>query len=497
VFTCRSTGIAVELCECPNGMIFYVDNKIKRFYLERPFISCDEMNLGNLWSLRTDSNPDSLKQHFIRGVLGVGGLNLVQKLLSLLIAVLLARMLGTEGYGYYAFALSIIGVLAIPAKFGLPQLVVRETAAAEANRHWTLMRGLWRWAFQLILVTSAVICICIGGILLASADCIEALDTLTFSVALLMLPIMVVNDFLKSLLQGLRHVVQALWPDAMLKPILFLLILLILIAVGFIHRPEEAMALNLFLTIIVTMFLLKLLFNRWPIEARKSSLENNWRVWVRSLLPFTLLGGVNVIASRTDIIMLGLLTTPADVGIYHVVVRGGMLVSFPLLVFNIILAPNISRINAQRDLKRLQRLLTTSTAAVFVCAVFIFAIFVLAGDVLLTYGFGLEFSAGYWPLLIFGAGQLFSAGTGSVGLMLSMTGHERDTLWVALFSALANVILNFALIPLFGISGAATATATSILIRNVIMGVQVHRRLGLVPGPLSFKMVSKKHSRVD
>jgi O-antigen/teichoic acid export membrane protein len=48
--------------------------------------------------------------------------------------VLLARMLGAEGYGIYAYAFALVTLLAMPAKAGLPQLVVRETARGVAGK---------------------------------------------------------------------------------------------------------------------------------------------------------------------------------------------------------------------------------------------------------------------------------------------------------------------------------------------------------------------------
>ena len=59
---------------------------------------------------------DLLKHHLVRGVLGTGGLGVINKGLSLLIAILLARGLGAEGYGYYAFGMAVISLTAIPTQ---------------------------------------------------------------------------------------------------------------------------------------------------------------------------------------------------------------------------------------------------------------------------------------------------------------------------------------------------------------------------------------------
>jgi O-antigen/teichoic acid export membrane protein len=69
---------------------------------------------------------------------------------------------------------------------------------------------------------------------------------------------------------------------------------------------------------------------------------------------------------------------------------------------------------------------------------------------------------------------------GSVAFILNMTGHERDSAWGISAAAGVNVLLNLALIPSFGIEGAATATAASLAIWNIILARRVFQRTGLV-----------------
>jgi ABC-type sugar transport system permease subunit len=54
-------------------------------------------------------------------------------LLGFVTTVLLARLLGAEGYGIYAYALALVSLLAMPAHAGLPNLVLRETARGMAE----------------------------------------------------------------------------------------------------------------------------------------------------------------------------------------------------------------------------------------------------------------------------------------------------------------------------------------------------------------------------
>jgi O-antigen/teichoic acid export membrane protein len=74
---------------------------------------------------------------------------------------------------------------------------------------------------------------------------------------------------------------------------------------------------------------------------------------------------------------------------------------------------------------------------------------------------------------------MINAGMGSVGLILNMTGNEKDTLKGHIIAALVNIILNLVLIPYFGINGAAWATAVSMICWNLILGLLVFKRLGI------------------
>jgi len=93
--------------------------------------------------------------------------------------------------------------------------------------------------------------------------------------------------------------------------------------------------------------------------------------------------------------------------------------------------------------------------------------------------FGPEYDASYGPLLILIAGQAVNSAAGSVGFLLNMTGHERDTAAGMGVAVALNLALNLALIPSWGILGAATATAFSMAVWNGLLWWRVWRKLGI------------------
>ena len=104
--------------------------------------------------------------------------------------------------------------------------------------------------------------------------------------------------------------------------------------------------------------------------------------------------------------------------------------------------------------------------------------FILLVPELIMSIFGPEFTRGATVLQIICLGQVINVLAGSVGLLLSMSGHERDLRTVTLISGPIALVLPFILIPTYGINGAAYSTAISMITQNLIAAFLVKRRLG-------------------
>ena len=70
---------------------------------------------------------------------------------------------------------------------------------------------------------------------------------------------------------------------------------------------------------------------------------------------------------------------------------------------------------------------------------------------------------------------------GSVGYLLIMCGHEHSKRNVNILTLLFCIATNTILIPLYGIEGAAMATALTLTANNLIATLLVKRYLGFIP----------------
>lgn len=421
-----------------------------------------------------------LKTSLIFGASGVFGLRLANLALTLLISVLLARSLGPVSYGIYAFSFSLAELLVMPSLFGLQQLLVREVPSMQSKQSWSLLKGLLRRANQAVLYISLALSglVILAGSLLAENH--HSPEHLTLVLAMLLMVFMALTRMHMAILRGLRHIILSQLPQMMLRP--SILALMLGLAIFFLQvrlSPAQAMLLHLLAAAASLGFILFAVNRAKPRELSEVSPEYDTKQWFWSALPLMLAGCLNILNQQISIILLGILGTADQAGLYQVAKRGAALVPFSLTAVNMAIAPAIAKLYTEGDLAKIQTILTSSARAVLAFSLPTAMFLILMGPWLVPLVFGQEYSEAALPLAILCTGQLVNAGLGSVGLALNMTGHERDTARGISIAAGANVLLNLLLIPLLGVLGAAVATSSSLLIWNVLLAYWVQKRLGL------------------
>jgi len=446
----------------------------------------------HIWQrLRGLTSGDGLRAQLLRGGAGSLLVKAGHALLAFAVAVVLARTLGPDGYGVYSFALAIIMLTAIPAQVGVPQLVVRETAKAQANENWGLMRGLWRWGNWAVALFSALALAVVLGILWFMDG--DGARVATLAVGIAVIPVIALAKVRGASLRGLRKVVQGQLPESIVRPALLLFLVLVWGAWFVEDELTPQMAMGFYVVAAVLAFVIGawLLQRSRPAElSEQPAPEYQSSAWRKAVIPLAMITGLQLINNYADLIILGVFRSDEEVGIYRAVFQVALLVIFGLQAMNQVLQPHFARLYEQGDMAKLQRLVTTSARAILALALPPVLIFIIFGADLLDWVFGDAFRAGGLALAILAAGQLVNAGMGSVGMLLNMTGHERDTMRGIAVAAGSNVVLNIILVPPFGMAGAAAASALTLLLWNLLLRHFVNRRLGLE----TLALVSSRHT---
>lgn len=431
---------------------------------------------------RIAGGPGSLRSQLVQGAVGSGGISITKRLVLLATAVLFVRILGADGYGVYAYASSLVMILSVPAHFGLPNLIVREVAVDLASREWGRIRGLLQRANQASLLFSTLVA-AIGAVFgWLLSERIEVLEWGTFAWALALVPLGAFTAVRSATLRGLHHVVKGQLPEGLIRPLALLFLAAGAFSVSDSMEPHHMMILAVAAAGIGLLAVTGLLWRFLPAVFRNTTPQYETRKWLSSVWPFSLMAGIQVINSHTDIVMLGFFTTSGEVGIYQITSLGAALVALPLVTVNAVIAPKIASLHAANDQFRLQRLMTASVRLMLLVALPIAGCFIFLGKPILVTVFDHPFGAGAMPLAILSLAQIINVGTGSVGLYLNMTGYEDQTATILGSAAIGNILLNLLLIPPLGMTGAALATGITLVFWNICLATLVARRLGVKVG---------------
>jgi O-antigen/teichoic acid export membrane protein len=178
----------------------------------------------------------------------------------------------------------------------------------------------------------------------------------------------------------------------------------------------------------------------------------------------------------SDKIFIGIYEDESKVGVYDIVFRIAILIKFTLEAINSILAPKISELYYKNEPYELQKIISFSTQINTYISVTLFIGLVLFSTPILLF-LGEEFLEGKIALLILAFGQLIGSLSGSVGIILQMTGNQKTFRSIALVALIFNLILNLILVKYYSIIGAAIATTISLMILNVTSAIYIKRKL--------------------
>jgi O-antigen/teichoic acid export membrane protein len=194
-------------------------------------------------------------------------------------------------------------------------------------------------------------------------------------------------------------------------------------------------------------------------------------------IPLMFAQSVQFIMAWTDKLMIGNMMGSEEVGIYFTAFKLSMFASIALMAINSIASPKFAELYGKKDFDGLKKVAHQSSKMIFLATLPLVLVFFVFPEFLLGL-FGEEFKVGVKAFVFLSFGKLISSLSGSVGNILQMTGKQVIFMNVLFVGAIVNVLLNFFLIPKFGINGAALASMISLSMWNLIMVYFVKREFG-------------------
>lgn len=185
---------------------------------------------------------------------------------------------------------------------------------------------------------------------------------------------------------------------------------------------------------------------------------------------FILLGGAGtLIVTKIDFLMLGSLAGTREVAIYTIAFFMGTIIEIPRRAIAQISTPLLSQAWQHNDLDKIEEIYKKSAINQLIIGAFCFlGIWCNADAIFNLIPNGEVYRAGKYVILFIGIARLFDMATGVNGEIILQSRYYRFNLISVVFLAVLIIGTNYIFIPLYGINGAAFATALSVFLWNIL-----------------------------
>ncbi len=401
--------------------------------------------------------------------------------LAYLMQIGFARWMGVGQFGVYTYVIAWVTTLALLVGLGFPTSVLKFIPEYRAFANNEKIRGLVHWSRRTTFATGLGIAILGSVVALAFTS---GRTSVAVGFAVLLIPMGALINLDLAIIRAGGRVVGAYAPSLVVRPFLTLA------AAGVVWLASGRLTADTALIITLSAFAAVVLLQSTLVrevlrrESSRYTATYERRRWMQVSAPLFLVAGFQIALGQTDILVVGSVRGARDAGLYLAASKTATLVGFLLVAVNAVAAPLFSEFEAKGDRAGLQRLATVSALWTFWPTLLIAAGLAALAPFVLGL-FGPDFVAAQKALLILLVGQLVSAGCGSVGFLLSMTGHQNDLARVYGLIAVLNVAVCYAGVRAFGLDGAACATSLSLIIWNIWLHQVTVKRISVHASILS------------
>ena len=390
--------------------------------------------------------PKSIKVNFI--------MNAVLKMSAFIFPLItfpyVSRILGATGNGKITFAASVISYFSMFAQLGIPTYGIRACASCRNDK-----QRLNQTVFELLLINAVTV----GFSYLILAFCLISVKRFQEDIALMCISSCTI--LLNAI--GMDWLFQALeqYSYITIRNIGFKILSVVLMFL-FVHKPEHYTVYGT-INVIGTCGsnILNCVYARSFLD--KSIVKKlDWRKHIKPILSFFMLSVSVSIYTHMDSVMLGFMTTDAEVGYYTAATKMKTILVSAVTALGGVLLPRMSHLVAEGKMRQFYATIRKSLNFIFVVAIPITIYFsIMAGS---TIGFlaGNGYAPATTPMKIISLTVVFIGISNITGMqVLVPTNRERITTYSTVAGALINLITNAIAIPKYGAVGAAIGTVVA------------------------------------
>ncbi len=393
--------------------------------------------------------------------------------------IILARLMGDFEYGVFVFVWVIAIILGNLSCLGFHTAVIRFLPQYRSAGADEAILGLAITARIFAIVSATLIAGTGIAALYFLGDRIESHYVQPLFIGAFVLPMIALGDVLDGTARANGWPVHALSPTYIVRPLLILTFVAGAIWLGRMADANTALIAALAATYFTTLAQFLVVTTRLQRRFPAQRVEVHFKTWLMVAFPIFLIEGFYFMLTNADVIVVGIYLPPEKVAVYFAAAKTMALVHFVYFAVKAAAAQRFSTLVSGADRMALASFAKQTVQWTFWPLLLVGALVIAAGPFLLSL-FGPSFQEGHLIMVILFAGIIAKAMIGPGEVLLTMAGELKICATIYATALAANLALNVTLIPVWGLHGAATATAGAMVIEASLLHLIIRRRLGIV-----------------
>lgn len=412
----------------------------------------------------------SIKKNFVMNAI----LTLSSVIFPLITFPYVSRILLPEGMGKVSFATSFIAYFCMFAQMGIPTYGIRACAKVRDDKE-----ELTKTA-QELLIMNLVMSAAVYAVLFLVLICIprfRAERTLYMLVSVTIFLNAIGMEWLYKALEQYRYIT--------IRSVFFKFIAVLAMLI-FIHKSEDYVIYGGITIFAASASNILNFINAHQYIKMKPVGGYCFRRHMKPVIVFFAMSCATTVYTNLDTVMLGIMTTNTDVGLYNAAIKIKAVLVGIVTSLGAVLLPRASYYVEKGNLEEFYNVSKKAVRFIFLAAVPMMVFFMIYAKPCIMLLSGTDFEGAVLPMQIIMPTLLFIGLSNLLGIqMLIPLGLEKIVLYSEIAGAVVDLLLNYILIPKYAAAGAAMGTllaeAVVLVVQYAALQTEVRSFLGEIP----------------
>ena len=420
----------------------------------------------------------SLRQRLLSQSTVIFGARLFGAGLTFLVQVAIARFLGAQALGDYILVMATVNIIAVVMPLGFEATGTYFAAEYRARGEGHLLRGFMTRAYGHIALCGVLLLAAgypVAG-LFGEPGKVLAMHWLPAAILCIATAMVFVSG---AMLVGLKRPFAGFFAETLARPLLAIAgFALALSVMGESRITALLWVLSIGYAAVAVVQFLMLLKSTRQIALEPSPRPDEWRRWWHFAIPWIALVVAGDFFFDIDLLLLSGHLGREELAIFGVCTRVFSLVSFGVGAVYAVTMPDMFESEAMKDRAGFHRKIGEANLVATGLALALLAIVLVLSPFAFML-FGSAFQAGVIPLVILCVGLVIRSVFGPASVVLSVHNRPYAALPAVGASIATLVVANLALVPHFGLMGAAIAALIAMTVWSAAMWVTTLRIAGV------------------